>query len=234
MLRVVEGRELVGERGEGDRDVRDDRLHRRVRLEDLVEIDGVEDAEDLLADLVAAARRTAEHLVVEDASLRAPHEDDAGDRRDVDAGGEETDGDRDVWEPLVLEAADELERTVGGAGDLHDRGVRDLAVGRGLADRVECLVGVGAERAAITQAAEQIDLLLLARCVDADSGRGLAREDLAEDAHLRNRRDRVDGVERLRLRREQDECLFVLRQEGEVRRWRCTPRHDSRTTRLHE
>ena len=61
-----------------------------------VEVDGVEDAEDLLADLRAEARRAAEHLLVEDAAADPAQEHEVGDLRHVDAGGEQVDGDRDV------------------------------------------------------------------------------------------------------------------------------------------
>ena len=53
-------------------------------LEVGVDVDGVEDAEILLADLVAAPCRPTNHLIVEDAAVDAAHEDQIDDRRDVD------------------------------------------------------------------------------------------------------------------------------------------------------
>jgi hypothetical protein len=108
--------------------VGDHRLHAVDRLERGVQVDRVEDAEDLLADVVAAAGGAAQHLLVEDAAPHPAQEHDVADGRHVDAGGEQVHGDRDRRVALVLEAADELERLVGGAGDLEDRGVLDLAV----------------------------------------------------------------------------------------------------------
>jgi hypothetical protein len=70
---------LLDERGEGRFGIDDHRLHGAHVFEGAVEVDGVEDAEDLLADLVAAAGRAAEHLLVEDAAADAAQEDDVGD-----------------------------------------------------------------------------------------------------------------------------------------------------------
>ena len=60
------------------------------------QIDGVEDAEALLADVGAQPRRAADHLLVQDAAAHAAQEHQVRDRRDVDAGGQQVDGDRDV------------------------------------------------------------------------------------------------------------------------------------------
>ena len=106
---------------------------------------GVEDAEGLLADLVAQAGGAPEHLVEQDAAVHPAQEDQVADLGHVDAGGEQVDGDRDVGVALVLVAADELQRLVGGAGDLDDGVVVDAAVlaCEGLLEQVHHQVGVG-------------------------------------------------------------------------------------------
>ncbi len=95
-------------------------------LQRLVDPHGIEDAEGLLADLVAQARGAPEHLVEEDAAVHAAQEDQIADLRHIDASGQQIDGDGDVRIALVLEAADELQRLVGGAGDLDDGVVVDM------------------------------------------------------------------------------------------------------------
>ncbi len=85
------------------------------------------------------------HLLVEDAAADAAQENQVFDRRHVDAGGEQIDGDRDRRQFFVLVAADELQRTVGGAGDL-DHGVvvdRTILVLERLLEEVDHHVGVG-------------------------------------------------------------------------------------------
>ena len=82
----------------------------------------------LLADLVAAPRRAADHLVVEDAAVDPAHEDEVGDRRHVDAGGQQIDR-HDIFRArVVLERLDPVERPVDRAGDLLDQIVRLRAV----------------------------------------------------------------------------------------------------------
>ena len=85
---------------------------------------------------ISSHRRVArpEHLVEEDAAVHPAQEDEVADLGHVDAGREQVDGDGDVRVALVLVAADELQRLVGGAGDLHDGVVVDAAVllGEGL------------------------------------------------------------------------------------------------------
>ena len=71
----------------------DDRPHVGQGLQVGVDVDRVEDAEELLADLGASAGRAADHLVVEDAAVDAAHEDEIADLRDVHAGGQQIDGD---------------------------------------------------------------------------------------------------------------------------------------------
>ena len=104
------------------------RLHGGHVLQRFVDLHGVEDAEGLLADLVAQARGAAEHLVEQDAAVDPAQEDEVADLGHVDAGGEQVHGDGDVGLALVLVAADQLQRLVGGAGDLDDRIVVDAAV----------------------------------------------------------------------------------------------------------
>ena len=73
-----------------DRDVGvlHDGLHGGHGFEGVVQIHAVEDAEHLLADLVAAASGPAEHLLVKDSASDTAEEDQVADLRDVDAGGE--------------------------------------------------------------------------------------------------------------------------------------------------
>ena len=105
----------------------------------------VEDAEGLLADLVAQAGGAAEHLVEQDAAVHAAQEHEVADFRHVHAGGEQVHRDRDIWIALVLVAADQLQRLVGGAGDLDDGIVVDAAVVllEGLLEQVHHQVGMG-------------------------------------------------------------------------------------------
>ena len=120
--------ELARELREGDGRVDHHRLHLGQVLQGFVDVDRVEDAEGLLADLVAQARRAAEHLLEEDAAVDPAQEHEVADLGHVDAGGQQVDGDRDVRIALVLVAADQLQRLVGGAGDLDDGIVVDAAV----------------------------------------------------------------------------------------------------------
>ena len=104
--------EIGDKRGEGQRRIDHDRPHVADLLQVRVDVDRIEDAEILLADLVAAARRAADHLVVEDAAVDPADEDQVGDRRHVDAGGEQIDG-HDIFRArVVLERLDPVERLV--------------------------------------------------------------------------------------------------------------------------
>jgi len=53
-----------------------------------VKIDGVEDAEGLLPSLRTLARRAAQHLLIEDAAVHPPQENEVFDARNVNAGGQ--------------------------------------------------------------------------------------------------------------------------------------------------
>ena len=88
----------------------------------------VEDAEGLLADVLAQPGGAPEHLVEQDAAVDPAQEDQVADLGHVHAGGEQVHGDGDVGVALVLVAADQLERPVGGAGDLDDGVVLHAAV----------------------------------------------------------------------------------------------------------
>ena len=76
-----------------------------------IEIDGIEDAEHLLADLRALPRRPAEHLLVEDAAVDPAQEHEVRDARHVDAGGQQIDRDGDLRQGVVAEGADQACRT---------------------------------------------------------------------------------------------------------------------------
>ena len=65
----------------------DDRLHLGEILQVRIEIDGVENAEGLLADLRALSRRAPQHLLVEDAAIHPAQEDEVFDARNVNASG---------------------------------------------------------------------------------------------------------------------------------------------------
>src|SRR6185369_14206043 len=93
---------------EGDVRVLDQRLHGVDGLQGLVDVDRVVDLEDGFADVVAAAGGAADHLFVEDARTDAAHEDEVGDGGNVDAGGQQVDGDGDVGVALVLVALDQF------------------------------------------------------------------------------------------------------------------------------
>ena len=125
---VVDLHQLSRQLREGDGRVDHHGLHGRHVLQGLVDLHGVEDAEGLLADLVAQAGGAAEHLVEQDAAVDPAQEDEVADLGHVDAGGQQVHRDRDVRQALVLEAADQLQRLVGGAGDLDDGIVVDAAV----------------------------------------------------------------------------------------------------------
>jgi len=90
-------------------------------LEVGVDIDGVEDAEIFLADLVAAPGRPADHLVVEDAAVHPPDKDEVGDGGHIDAGGQQIDGDDVFGVGIVLERLDPVQRAVDRAGDFSTR-----------------------------------------------------------------------------------------------------------------
>ena len=113
---------------EADGWVDHDGLHVGQVLEVRIEVHGVEDAEGLLADVGAEPCRPADHLLVEDAAVHTPQEDQVGDRGHVDAGGQQVDGDGDLWVGIVAERADQLLDPVHTAGELFDRRVVDLAI----------------------------------------------------------------------------------------------------------
>ena len=126
--------ELVRELLERNLGLRHNRLHLGVVLERAVEVDGVEDAEELLVgagpvEVGAEAGRAAEHLLVEDPALDAAEEDEVNDVGHVDPRREEVDGDGHLRVLLVTEVADERARPVGRPGDLGDGVVADRAVG---------------------------------------------------------------------------------------------------------
>ena len=89
-------------------------LHRGERLERAVEVDGIKDTEDLLADFVAESGAPPQHLLIKNAAPDPTQEHEVHNRRHVDAGGEEIDGDGDARLPLVLVPAQQL------AGGLSD------------------------------------------------------------------------------------------------------------------
>jgi hypothetical protein len=67
-------------------------------------------------------------LVEQDAAVHLAQEHQVADFGHVDAGGEQVDRDRHIGIALVLVTANELQRFVGGAGDLDDRVIIDAAV----------------------------------------------------------------------------------------------------------
>ena len=127
--------QLVDQLLEADRRIDHDRLHLGEVLQVRIEVHGVEDAEDLLADLGAQAGRPPDHLLIEDAAVDPAQEDEVGDRRHVDAGGQQVDRHGDLRIGVVAEGADQVLHLVDAAGDLLHRRVVDLAVGVG-----ECLL----------------------------------------------------------------------------------------------
>ena len=76
---------LLEELFETDRRIDHDRLHLGEVLQMRIEIDRVEDAEGLLADLRALPRRAAKHLLIEDAAVHPAQEHQVLDLRHVDA-----------------------------------------------------------------------------------------------------------------------------------------------------
>ena len=88
--------ELARQLGEGDGRVDHHGLHGGQALQGFVDLHRVEDAEGLLADLVAQARGAAEHLVEQDAAVDPAQEHEVADLGHVDAGGEQVHRDRDV------------------------------------------------------------------------------------------------------------------------------------------
>ena len=65
-------------------------------------------------------RAAAEHLLEQDAGLHRAQEDEELEVGDVDAGGEQVDGDDDFGVRPVAELADPLQRPIDAAGDLGD------------------------------------------------------------------------------------------------------------------
>ena len=114
-------------------------------LEVRIEIDRIEDAKGLFADLRALPRGAAEHLLIKDAAVDPPQENQVLDARHVDAGGQQIDGNRDLRQRIIAERKNQAPDAVHAAGDLADCGILDLAVG--LAERLLQLVdddvGVG-------------------------------------------------------------------------------------------
>ena len=93
-----------------------------------IEVHRIEDAEHFLANLRARARRPTDHLLIEDAAVDPPDEDEVGDGGDVDAGGEEVHRDDVFWPWIVLERLDAVERPIYRARDLLDEVGRLRAV----------------------------------------------------------------------------------------------------------
>lgn len=89
-------------------------------LERGVEVHRVVDSEDLLADLVAAPRCSAQHLLVEDAAPNPADEHEVHDLGHVDAGSEEVDRGHDSRVLLILEPPDLGHILVRGPGELED------------------------------------------------------------------------------------------------------------------
>ncbi len=143
--RILRLEDLDDQLREGDRRIHRDGLHRRDVLEPLVQVDGVEDAESLLADVFGQARRTAEHLLVEDSATHATQEHEVADARDVDPGRQQIDGDGEARQPLVPEAENGLTDVIGRAGDLGDGVVVDVLPPRlqHLLEEAHRHVGVG-------------------------------------------------------------------------------------------
>ena len=122
--------ELLEELFQADRGIDHDRAHVGQVLQMRIEIDGIEDAEGLLADLVATPGRPAQHLFVEDAAVDAAQKHEVRDLGDIDPGGQQIDGDGDLRQVVVAIGADQPADLIDAAGDLADGGVLDLAVAR--------------------------------------------------------------------------------------------------------
>jgi hypothetical protein len=137
--------EFARQLGEGDGRVDHHRLHGGQALQGFVDLYRVEDAKSLLANLVAPAGGAAKHLVKQDAAVDTAQEHEVADFGHVHAGSEQVHRDCDIWIALVLVAADQLQRPVGGAGDLDDGIVVDAAVvlRECLLEQVHYQVGMG-------------------------------------------------------------------------------------------
>ncbi len=98
------------------------RLHAVERFQAVVDAHGVKNAETFLADVVAFAGGAAQHLLVEDAAVNAAQEHQIADRRHVDAGGQQVDGDGNHRIGFVAVLADQRQRFVDAAGNL-DHGI---------------------------------------------------------------------------------------------------------------
>lgn len=114
----------------GDGGVHHDRPHVAHLLQVGVDVDRVEDAEPFLANLVAAPRGPADHLVIENAAVDPADEDEVADRGHVDPRRQQVDGDDIIGIGIILEPLDRVERPVDRAGDLLDQVVRQVVVFR--------------------------------------------------------------------------------------------------------
>ena len=115
--------QLAGQLLDADARVLYQRLHSVDALQGGVDVHRVVDAEDGLADLVAAAGGAADHLLVENPRFDPAHEHQIADARHVDAGGKQVHGDGDVGIALVLVLLDQLVDLVALAGDLGHGGL---------------------------------------------------------------------------------------------------------------
>ena len=191
--------ELARQLGEGDGRVDHHGLHGGHALKGFVDLHRVEDAEGFLADCVAPAGGTAEHLVEQDAAVDAAQEHEVTDLGHVHAGGEQIHGDRDVRMALVLVAADQLQRLVGGAGDLDHGIVVDAAIVlcEGLLEQVHHQIGVGVVDAEDERLLPRRGIELLCQDLTHDAVEGFG-DDLAVEV-LDVQLDLVGGGEEVEL-----------------------------------
>ena len=109
--------------------LRYDRLHIGQVLKVRVEVHGIENPENLLADLRTQTRRPPDHLLIEDAAVHAAQEDEVRDCGHINAGCEEINRHGDLRGCVVAVGADQLLHPVHAAGDLLHGSVIDLAIG---------------------------------------------------------------------------------------------------------
>ena len=73
---------------EGDIGIHHHRFHVGQRFQVVVEVHGIEDTEDLFADILALASRPALHLLIENPALHRPQEHQVADFRHIDPSGQ--------------------------------------------------------------------------------------------------------------------------------------------------
>ena len=136
--RITMTGQLFEQLGQGELRVRSDRLHVGHVLQVRVEINRVEDAKCFFANFRAEARRTAQHLLIQNAAVHPSHEYDVGDLRDIDTGGQQIDGHRNLGQRVVAEGQDQVFDLVDIAGQPLDGFVLHRAVG--FAERIAQLL----------------------------------------------------------------------------------------------